>query len=233
MTRNAVWVLVLSASFAVEGCSSASKASGGLDAPTPEPSATDGAGDVNPYGVAYPTGDVGIQARSGDRAGNRIKNYRFAGYANSDKSAGLGSVSLANYYDPEGRNHKIIHLIASSVWCGPCNQETQAVVAATARLEGKGVVFVQALIDGPTQGTAATQKDLDGWIARYGMGFTTMLDPDVKNLGQFFRAAAVPWNAIIDARSMEILQAEVGGIADVDGVDGKWLQWVEANPAKE
>lgn len=230
MIRNALWIFLLTAGFAV-GCSSGAKSGGGLDAP---PAAqTDEGSDTNPYGVAYPAGDVGIQARAGDRAGNRIRNYRFVGYANSDKGGGLGTVSLANYFDPEGRQHKIIHLIASSVWCGPCNQETQAVVAATARLESKGVVFVQALIDGPTQGTAATKKDLDGWITRYAMDYTTMLDPDVKNLGQFFRAAAVPWNAIIDARSMEILQAEVGGIADVDAADTKWLQWVDANPAKE
>jgi hypothetical protein len=37
-----------------------------------------------------------------------------------------------------------------------------------------------------------------------------MLDPGNQNLGVFFDAAAIPFNANIDARTMEILSTDVG-----------------------
>ena len=55
-----------------------------------------------------------------------------------------------------------------------------------------------------------------------------MLDPGVKNLGVFFDAAAIPWNADLDARTMEILQDGVG-YEDPTAVQ-TWLDWVAANP---
>ena len=56
-----------------------------------------------------------------------------------------------------------------------------------------------------------------------------MLDPNVKNLGEFFQAAAVPWNANIDARSMEILSATLGAPRDVSADVLKWVKWVDEN----
>jgi hypothetical protein len=65
------------------------------------------------------------------------------------------------------------------------------------------------------------------------VNFTMMLDPDVKNLGQFFDAAAIPWNANIDARSMEILTAGVGYNPRITAEVDQWLQWIDANPAQK
>ena len=227
MMRIASSVAAALTVWALVGCSSGT--GGGLEAPPP---AAEGGAEANPYGAPYPATDLGFQARAGAAAGNRIRNYRFVGYRTPGSGEPTATVSLADFYDPEGRTHKVIHLVASSVWCGPCNQETRALSAATARFQGKGIVVVQALIDGPVQGRAASTADLDGWITRHGLTFPTVLDPDVRNLGQFFNAAAVPWNAIIDARSMEILQAEVGAVANIDGLVAPWVQWVATNPPK-
>jgi hypothetical protein len=40
--------------------------------------------------------------------------------------------------------------------------------------------------------------------------FTEMLDPGLHNLGHFFDAAAIPWNADVDVRTMELLDSSVG-----------------------
>jgi hypothetical protein len=199
-----------------------------------------GAGtETNPYGVAYPTQNQGYKARNGNTPGNIIKNYKFLGYRNGDKSK-LETISLADYFDPEMRQYKLIRFSAAALWCGPCNQETDATVPLAPRyLAEKKVVFIQALTDGPTQGKGATIADLQRWqqggggLHKNPINFTVFLDPDVKNLGQFFDAAAIPWNANIDARSMEILTAGVGYSADslTNEID-QWLQWIDANPAQ-
>ena len=172
--------------------------------------------------------------------GQRISNFAFTGYAASDLTPLVTggtpqptTINLAHFYNPDGQPIpnviggvpvKLIHLTVAAVWCGPCNQETDFISGANwtgantsvppaafaAELAPLGVVFVQALSDGPNVGTGATISDLNGWITHHNNDFTSMLDPGVQNLGVFFDAAAVPFNMNIDARSMEILSSELG-----------------------
>jgi len=223
------------AAFAALGvaCSSSGTTTNAPDSGAQDPGITgpgEGAGsEVNSYGAAYPSDNLGYTPRAGSTPGNRVRNYKFLGYKNPAASKEVATISLADYFDPEVREYKIIHLVASSVWCGPCQQETEEINKVEAGLKAQKIVFVQALIDGPKQGTGATQGDLEKWTKGYGNPFPTMLDPNVKNLGEFFQAAAVPWNANLDARSMEILSASLGAPRDVSADALKWVKWVDEN----
>ena len=57
---------------------------------------------------------------------------------------------------------------------------------------------------------AGRPVDDDGPQAPY----THFLDPGNHNFGPFYDAAALPWNATLDARTMEIIDSEVGGLED-------------------
>jgi hypothetical protein len=168
--------------------------------------------DANPDGVPYPSpaGGYGHNARKGKTPGSIIQNFKFYGYPNADESKGLQIISLADYYDPCGKRLHLLHLSVAAVWCEPCNEETVALVAAKAQLDAEHIVLVQALSDGPTKNVPATTADLKYWITENKSNFTEMLDPNLANLGVFFDAAAVPWNADIDPRTMEILDDGTG-----------------------
>ncbi|HEY2511106.1 MAG TPA: hypothetical protein VGI39_09630 [Polyangiaceae bacterium] len=200
----------------LEACSSEAAPRTGVDPGSP--SAGQGS-ELNPDGVPYPapSGAYGHLARSGSTPGSVLKNFKFLGHA--DGSGALSTVALADYYDPCNKRYKILHLSVAAVWCEPCNQETSAVVADRASPEGTlaadKVVFLQALDDGPTEGTPATVSDLDYWIKSHGSNFTEMLDPGLANLGGFFNAASIPWNADIDVRTMEMLTSSEGWAGDV------------------
>lgn len=195
-------------------------------------------GDVNPNGVAYPTANVGYQARKGNKAGNVIENYKFLGYPTTngltDVTQGLKPVSLADYYDPEAKNFKIIHIIVSGVWCTFCKAETDALVPLIEGLKSKKVVFLTALSE-DIYHKPASQGDLDFWVKTHKTNFTQVLDPGNKQLGPFFDAAAIPWNANIDARTMELLSSGVGapvnnaGEMDIEGEVQPWIDWVDHN----
>ena len=169
-------------------------------------------GNVNPDGFSYPTpaGGYGHSARKGSTPGSIIQNFKFFGYPNADESKGLQTIALIDYYDPCQRRLKLLHLSVAAVWCVPCNQETQALVAARAQLGTEQVVIVQALSDGPKMNVPATTSDLKFWIQENKSNFTEMLDPNLANFGVFFNAAAVPWNADVDPRTMEILDDGTG-----------------------
>lgn len=240
-------------------CSSAPPPDPGVTAP-PSQTTDCAAGDKNGYGVCYPTTDIGTQARTNFTAsgipGSRISNYAFTGYPATDTTVlapgTTTTVHLAQYYDPQqkgvpgiigGVPIKVIHLTVAAVWCGPCNEETDFIAGANytgqntggasfaTELAPLGVVFVQAIDDGPTVGTGATLSDLNGWITHHKNDFTSTVDPGNANLGIFFDAAAVPFNMNIDARSMEILSSEVGFDTAMDQtIKSKILPFV-SNPA--
>jgi len=190
--------------------------------------------NANPEGIAYPTKGIGVASRDGTKKGSVIQNFKFLGYPNEgavlNKKGNLKTVALADYYDPANKRFKLIHLVVSAVWCAPCNAETDAFVAAYPTLVDQGVVVVQGLSDGPDQSKGATQLDLDAWIDDHKSNFTQFLDPAVQKLGVFFKAAAVPWNAYVDPRTMEILYSNVGAV-DVKKTAQTYLDWVKANPA--
>jgi hypothetical protein len=196
----------------VLACSSQSDTPGAGDAAAP---ASDAAPALNPDGVPYPSNAGGHSARAGTTPGSVIQNFKFQGYPNADKSMGLQTIALADYYDPCGKRSKLLHLTVAGAWCVPCGQETDALVAAKAQLASERVTVIQALGDGPTEGVTATVTDLDNWTAKHGSNFTEMLDPNLANLGAFFNAAAVPWNGDIDPRTMEIIHESTGWPGDL------------------
>ncbi len=191
---------------------------------------------TNPYGIAYPTMNLGTQARTGTIPGNVIQNYKFLGFPNASPGSATNDtgqpqeISLADYFDPKNSKYKLLHISVAAMWCNPCNQETDELVTDVASLAKEGVVLVQALDDGPIEGTGATLGDLTQWIANKSVDYTMVLDPNNDNLGVFFDAAAIPWNANIDVRTMEILSASTGydGMEEAD--IQTWVDWVNGNP---
>jgi hypothetical protein len=178
----------------------------------------DGAPDENPAGVQYPADNIGTKERRGATPGNRIANFKFLGYPNANVSGGLQQISLAQFYDPTGETYKIIHLQAAGVWCSACRAETEILVPLKEQLVAKKAVWIVSLAEGPTPGDPSRQRDLDGWIDEFKSPFTHVLDPGNKNLGPFYDRTALPWNANIDATTMEILTSGTGAIVDPSGI---------------
>lgn len=211
------------------GSGGGSSSSGGYGGPTCNPCA-DGGGstlqssghDVNPYGAPYPTPSSGYGhvPRNGSTPGSILQNFKFYGFVGGtvpspDK---MSIVSLADFYDPCVKTYKMIHLTAAAVWCGPCNQETDAIVMAQSDLKSKGVVVLQVLFDGATMGTPVYQTTLESWIRLHGSNFTELLDSELvdPNLGGFFNTGYIPWNADVDPRTMELLTSTDGFSGSID-----------------
>lgn len=206
-----------------------SGSSGGYGGPSCNP-CTDGGGsslqssghDANPYGAAYPTPSSGYGhvPRSGSTPGSVLQNFKFYGFVDGvvGSPAKMSIVSLADYYDPCNKTYKMIHLTAAAVWCGPCNQETDAIVAAKSDLQTKGVVVLQILFDNAVMGEPVYQSTLQSWISLHKSNFTELLDSELvdPNLGGFFNTAYIPWNADIDPRTMELLTSTDGFSGDID-----------------
>jgi hypothetical protein len=191
--------------------------------------------DTNPDGVPYPTENIGRTARNGATPGNRIANHKFLAYPDGDISKGLQPISMATMFDPTGKKNKIIHLQASGTWCVYCKEETKIIAPIKQKLIDRKVVWVISLSEGNAPGVGATILDLDKWIAQFKAPYMHFFDPSNRNLGEFYSATGLPWNANIDARTMEILdsyngtaQTEAALLAGLD----EWITKIDSGQIK-
>lgn len=165
----------------------------------------DGPNATNPYGTAYPTTNLGWKPRAGATRGDRIANLTFTGYAPSATST--SALSLAAVYDPEGRTHDIVALLAVGLWD---NYSSQMITSLASSVPSRTAIVV-VVGQGTKPGDDATLADLAVQRARLPQA-VNVLDAGFKLLGPMFDAAALPFVAVLDARTMEIVSAAVGAL---------------------
>jgi thiol-disulfide isomerase/thioredoxin len=185
---------------------------------------------TNPEGVSYPAGAYGATPREGGIPGDIFPNLGFSGYRDSATDGELQTVSLADFYDPEMRHHRLLHLSAVAMWCPYCSRETDQLAQIAPALREEGAAFLQLIIDGPSKGEAPDRCDLDEWIEEHDTHFTVVLDGAARRLGTVVAVGSVPYNAIIDTRTMEVLDSGTGAPDDMAGVIRTWLGLLGNSP---
>jgi hypothetical protein len=204
--------------------------------------------ETNTYQVAYPTSDIGTAAATWKAwnsktnhgrttPGQRLRNYKFLGYQNADVNSAITTVTMADYFDPEQKHAdgpiKLVHLQAAGVWCSACRSEAASLRKIHDGLRAEGVIWLTTVCEGKDPGVESNLADLKSWITSTKGMNTTVLDPGNFNLGVFYKAAAIPWNAWIDARTMEIMDYHEGAPADLRGDVDNALEKFSANAPRD
>jgi len=167
---------------------------------------TSNCAEKNPYGESYPTQYIGSKVRSGGVRGSVIANLKFTGYA--PHGSATSSVQLADVFDPEGRTHDIVALLLDGSW----NVYGRELMKSLAAASPTRVALVSVLGEGNTPGAAATLSDLTAWRKQSALPAAwTVLDPSHSHFPPpIFDGTALPVIVILDARTMEIVSAEIG-----------------------
>ncbi|CAN5925143.1 hypothetical protein BH11MYX4_BH11MYX4_56350 [soil metagenome] len=187
--------------------------------------------DVNPEGVPYPTDHLGGHARAGKNAGDRIPKFTFQAYVDGDHAAGLKTISLADYYDPQSLHHRVLHLEVAATWCGVCSAYADATVKTKEPLGQEGIVYLEVIVAGPRSTSGPSLADVDGWVKTHNSNFTTAIDVRGMRLsGIGVPPQTMPWDVMIDTRSMEILDSTAGAPIDLVAYDRSYLALVAKRP---
>ncbi len=202
------------------------------DADEPEFMDAEGpARDTSPDGVAYPVDHLGGAARSGTRRGDRIPNFAFSGYVDGDRASGLRTISLADYYDPQRARHRILHLEVAAVWCPICSSYAHATTKAKEPLGREGVAYLEIIVAGKSGSSGPSLREVEEWMDRHRSNFTTAIDVRAKRLaGIGVGLQTMPWDIVIDTRTMEILESSGGAPPDIVAYDRSFLRAVENSP---
>ncbi|MBX3186411.1 MAG: redoxin domain-containing protein [Labilithrix sp.] len=188
--------------------------------------------DENPDGVPYPTDHLGRNERAGRRPGDRIPNFTFQAYIDGDRAGGLKTVSLADYYDPDQKRHKVLHLQVAATWCAYCSAEVTATVKVKDELGAEGAVFLEVIVAGPAVLKGPALEEVDDWIERHKTNFTVGIDVRARRLASMgVDGTVMPWDMLIDTRTMEILDSSGGAPADVVAYVREGLKFANSQPA--
>lgn len=186
----------------------------------------------NPDEVAYPAGPYGLTPRRGATPGDILPNFTFRGFVDGNVDAGIRTVSMADLYDPEGKRNRVLHLMEAAMWCPVCSGQTGKMAVVEPIVRDEGLVVVQAILDGPSRSTAPNRCDLESWIDTRNLHFTVVFDVAAQRVGPIAKLKAVPWNALIDTRTMEVLDVMEGAPTDYEAYVRSALDWVETNPVQ-
>lgn len=222
--RSTLLLAVIAASLALSaGC-------GKHDAPE-ELDDPDVQGDTTaPDGTPYPTTNIGSRAHAGTIPGNDIANLAFHGYKASDLGAGLQLVSMADYFDPKAVDHKVLHLMAAATWCTVCDWEAGIMVQNAPQLRKEGAIEVAIMVAGQTPQYGPSLTELDAWVTQNKTTFDVLVDVRGHRLWAAMGPMGVPWNALIDTRTMEILDSESGAPNDEAAYVRLGLSYVARHP---
>lgn len=214
-------LVVLALATALASCSASS------DRPPDFPDPDKAGHDTNPDGVPYPTDHIGGNAHRAKLAGDRIPNFTFQAYVDGDRAAGLKTISLADYFDPQRKRYKILHIEVSAVWCTICSSVTDETVKVKEQLAKEGVVYLEVMTAGAHPGAGPSLGEVDDWVTRHSSNITTAIDVSARRTGSIGVDAGVrPWDIVVDTRSMEILESSGGSPIDVATYDRSYVKAV-------
>jgi len=187
-----------------------------LDADVPDGAAT---------APAYPTTNIGGRPRSATQPGQIFPNLTLQGVRSAATIDTPATVSMAEFYDPDGARYDLLHVMAIFMWCPHCNNETSDVATLSAWQSNHRVAAVQIAMLGYNSGSGAapTWAELQKWVSAHNLDFPVLIDGRGAQLGQYFSVDYVPINIVVNPRSMEVLAVDVGEVGDVRSYEQGFL----------
>ncbi|RYE94927.1 MAG: redoxin domain-containing protein [Myxococcales bacterium] len=159
----------------------------------------------------YPAGPYGLAV------GDVIRNLSFQGLENPKavdyKTDQTAKISFSDYYNPDGdlTKPRVLVVTGAARWCAPCKDEASKSMGYYKYWSPKGAEFLSAVIDNEEYGPADF-NDLSLWADAYNLEYPVTIDPSPPQLGAYFGADAVPFNMVIDLKTMKILYKIAGSV---------------------
>jgi hypothetical protein len=205
--------LVLGALVVACGSSSSGGASSDpTSSPDPDPSASAppaASGD-------YPKGPYGMGV------GHVFPDVTLQGYVGAAGS--WTTIHLKDYYDPTGsRGVRGLYMTVSAPWCPACVAEGRSLPDRyTSEYKAKGARFLTVVVQDESH-APATRSTVDSWIATFHTNYDIASDGAITTLptdAQGNGSVALPYNYVIDPRTMKVAAVLSGPFFTGGGIQG-------------
>jgi hypothetical protein len=130
-------------------------------------------------------------------------------------STDVKKICPSDFYDPDGKKGvRALALGVGAIWCGSC-QETESAFADAVdnggKYQGKGVHYVELLIEGGAQGTPANIDDAWSSYSQHVLGRTIPMTVFDNAAHALQMPGGIPQVVIVDPRTMKITAMPGGG----------------------
>ncbi len=192
-----------------------------------------GDGQVTCGDKIYPCGPYGT------KTGDVAANMEFVGFQDPNEQcathkdkvidqANLTKISFKSFHQGGSScsPRKLLWVIVSAGWCGPCQEDVSAAEKeyAAGNVDSR-LAILNIMFETGVPVTAITEAFTLKWINTVAgtkekpsqkVTFPVVMDPEFK-MGAYFSKAAVPFNMLIDLSTMKIYYQQVGGNATTVG----------------
>jgi hypothetical protein len=218
------YILVAGISLALLGCSDNSQNDAGNKGDTGIPPDI----DTSCGPGIYPCGPYGT------KIGETAANMAFTGIMDADEQCKKDSakkhdtsqertISFKDYYlgsskpGCSGFKKTLLWIMVSSGWCGPCQNEVQKTAGTYSNDDWyPKAALINVVVDNTTLNSPADTAFIKNWAARFNATFPVVKDPTFQ-MGKYQSRSNMPYNLLIDLRTMKIYYQQVGGnLANVE-----------------
>lgn len=170
----------------------------------------------------YPCGPYGT------KTGDVVENIELFGYMDPDELCKandkkqhdytkLHKLSFKDFYQGSKKagcaayKKSLLWVMISSGWCGPCKSEVSSTQVQYGKDQVDKIVgLMNILNDSDSSGIPPNALFIKTWATTYNLSLPVLMDPSFKT-GVFFGRNAVPFNMLIDLKTMKIFYQQVGG----------------------
>jgi len=180
---------------------------------------TDPGVDSQPDGGAPSTG---VPAKAATDGGMLFPNLTLQGLRSAADMAAPVAVSTWDYYDPDGLQYDLLHVMAIFLWCPHCNNETTDLSTIAAWQAEHRVAVLQIALQGYSS-SSPTWAEIQKWASDHNVAFPVVIDGQGAQLSQSFKFDGVPFNIVVNPRTMEVMETDVGEVGSVQAYEQKFL----------
>jgi thiol-disulfide isomerase/thioredoxin len=214
-------LLAAAVSLALFGaCSSDSSGDDDMSNPDPNPVTPDPGPNMNPpdqNAPDYPPGPYGTTK------GAVISNRSWVGYMDTDADADDDpfnepphKISLSDFYRPKHPESRLLVMIQSAGWCGPCQEEASKLPQVAAQWWPRGIRFMTAMWQDEA-GMPGSPEYAKVWGTMFHQHTPVVADPDDLAGGEF-GGEGIPFFILVDTKTMTIVDFPYEGPADLGAV---------------
>jgi hypothetical protein len=166
----------------------------------------------------YPVGPYGM------KVGQVFPDLTLEGYR--DGKGDWVELAVRDYYDPTGdKGIRGLYLTVSAPWCAACQGEAKSLPGMyDSKYRASGARFLTAIVQ-DADSKPAGRATVDAWVSTYKTNYDVAADGAMTTVPRDATGGgsiALPYNYVIDPRTMRITQINAGPVfygAQIPGLD--------------
>ena len=123
-------------------------------------------------------------------------------------------LQLGDYAAAARPGTKLIMLVGAAGWCAPCQSEAASLSELATAYEPKGVAVLTAVFQ-DANAKPASLAFARQWAETFELTVPTLIDTEFKT-GRYFDSDQMPATMLVDARTLSVLEIEVGADTGAD-----------------